>query len=82
MPKDVFKIVDDLTKKVSMIAESIPEEMDEVVMGDLAPVYNKVKKKDKELARFCMGIIYSMQSQDVFTSLSLVMAYLGKEKEK
>ena len=69
----------DMASKVSMIVEGIPEEMDSTVLKSLSPLYDKVKEKDKDLARFLMGMLYSFRSVDATGAILTVMAYLGIE---
>lgn len=68
-----------LASTISMEIENIPEEMDSIILGDFNPLYEKAKEKDKDLARFLMGILYAVKSKDAATTALAVMAYLGLE---
>lgn len=68
-----------MASKVSMIVEGIPEEMDSVVLKSLKPLYDKAKEKDKDLARFLMGMLYCFRSVDATGAVLTIMAYLGIE---
>ena len=84
--KDIANISKDLALEyynmasmVSMTVETIPEEMDSVVLGKLYPLYEKVKEKDKDLARFLMGMLYCFKDESSVGVTLTIMAYLGLE---
>lgn len=68
-----------MASMVSMTVEGIPEEMDSVVLGKLYPLYERVKEKDKDLARFLMGMLYCFKDEGSVGVTLTTMAYLGLE---
>ena len=48
----------DMALRVIMEIENLPKEFEDVASSSIRPMYEKAKKKDKNLAKFLLGLIY------------------------
>ena len=69
----------DMALRVIMEIENLPKEFEDIVSSNIKPMYEKAKKKDKNLAKFLVGLIYifTLGNSKSFAVPMVVMAYLG-----
>ena len=69
----------DMALRVIMEIESLPNEFEDVASSSIRPMYEKAKKKDKNLAKFLLGLIYifAIGNPDFLSVPLTIMAYLG-----
>lgn len=70
----------DMAVMVMMEIENLPEEFESIVSSNIKPLYEKAKAKDKDLAKFLLGLVYIFTitgNSDSFAVPLTIMAYLG-----
>ena len=69
----------DIALRVIMEIENLPKEFEDIASSNIKPMYEKAKKKDKNLAKFLLGLIYifTLGNSKSFAVPMVVMAYLG-----
>lgn len=69
----------DMALRVIMEIENLPKEFEDIASSNIKPMYEKAKKKDKNLAKFLLGLIYifTIGNPDFLSVPLTIMAYLG-----
>ena len=72
-----------LATMVKMDAEGIPEDMIKNMLGEHYCIYEKAKKKNKDLSKFLLGMFFVFGGiKERVPTILLTMAYLGLEEVK
>ena len=75
--KEMIDFIDRSVRLVEMLAESIPDDSVEDILGDHYGLYMSIK--DRKLAKFLLGMMYS--EPDSASYILMVMGYLAKHQD-